>query len=311
MIKYIVKRISLAIVIMITLSIITFLLMKLAPGDPVRYIVRQDIAFISEDVLEETRRALNLDQSLIMQWWIWFKGILTLNFGTSYQTGQTVLKEIVFYSRPTFTLAILTLIVVISISVPLGVIAAYTHNSVFDRMIQIFTSLTVSVPSFFLGIILIFIFNKLLGILPSSGYYSPKYLIMPVLAISLGMLAYYVRFVRVNMIELIHGKVARAYRLRGINEFSIMWNDLLIPSIIPMITMLGMSLSGLVGGTIVIEYLFNIPGLGTFLIESIRARDYPVVQGMVLVLGALVIIGNTLADIIVGILSPEHRTKGN
>ena len=310
MIKYMGKKLIYALITILALTTITFLLLKLAPGDPVQYILKQDITQVDQTTVNETRAALNLDKPIYVQWLLWLKSIAMFDLGNSYQTGNDVEKEIMDSFLPTLSIALLSTMVVTTISIPLGLIAAYKKDCLSDRIIKFLTAMLMSAPSYFIGIVVIFLFSKLLNVLPSEGYYSPIYLVLPVMSVSLGLLAYYVRLVRSNALEHLNGKVAESFRLRGLNEKSIMLNDVLWPSIIPLISMLGMSFGSLLGGTIVIEYLFNIPGLGSLLVESIQTRDYPVIQGIVLLIGVTVIAGNLIADFIIGIISPMHSIRG-
>lgn len=164
-----------------------------------------------------------------------------------------------------------------------------------------------SVPSFFLGTILIYIFAQQLNILPSSGLDSIAGYILPVIALSIGMSAYYVRLMRSTLVELYQSKEVEAARLRGMSEHYILWKDLFKPAIVPVITVLGMSVGSLIGGTVVIENLFGIPGLGHFLVDSIRARDYPVVKGAVIMIGFFVVLANTISDLLLLWLDPKRR----
>ena len=158
-----------------------------------------------------------------------------------------------------------------------------------------------------LGTILIYIFAQRLNILPSSGLDSIAGYILPVIALSVGMSAYYVRLMRSTLVELYQSKEVEAARLRGMSEQYILWKDLFKPAIIPVITVLGMSVGSLIGGTVVIENLFGIPGLGHFLVDSIRARDYPVVQGAVIMIGCFVVLANTISDLILLWIDPKRR----
>ncbi|RIM40488.1 ABC transporter permease [Staphylococcus cohnii] len=169
------------------------------------------------------------------------------------------------------------------------------------------TSFTVSIPSFFLGTILIYVFAQKWNLLPSSGLDTMAGYILPVIALSVGMSAYYVRLMRSNLVELYQSKEVEAARLRGMSERYILWQDLFKPAIIPIITVLGMSVGSLIGGTVVIENLFGIPGIGHFLVDSIRARDYPVVQGAVIMIGFFVVLANTMSDLLLLWIDPKRR----
>ena len=305
--KNILSRIGQMIIVLFVLSTITFILMKLTPGDPVDKVLHLDVANVSNDQIEETKERLGLNQSPIVQYFQWLGQIVQLNFGTSYQTGEPVIKELVFYTPPTVFIAVLTIIVVFVVALPLGIVAAKYYHTWLDTWIRILTSFTVSIPSFFLGTIFIYVFAQKLDVLPSSGLDSMAGYILPVIALSIGMSAYYVRLMRSTLIEFYNSKEVEAARLRGMSERYILWKDLFKPAIIPVITVLGMSVGSLIGGTVVIENLFGIPGVGHFLVDSIRARDYPVVQGAVIMIGFFVVLANTISDLLLLWLDPKRR----
>ncbi|MDG0859665.1 nickel ABC transporter permease [Staphylococcus equorum] len=305
--KNILSRIGQMIIVLFVLSTITFILMKLTPGDPVDKILHLDVANVSSEQIETTKQKLGLDQPVVIQYVQWLGQIVQLNFGTSYQTGEPVINELIYYTPPTAFIAVLTIIIVFIVAVPLGIIAAKYYHTWIDTLIRIITSFTVSIPSFFLGTLLIYVFAQKLNLLPSSGLDSLSGYVLPMIALSIGMSAYYVRLMRSNLVELYQSKEVEAARLRGMSERYILWKDLFKPAIIPVVTVLGMSIGSLIGGTVVIENLFSIPGIGHFLVDSIRARDYPVVQGAVLMIGFLVVLANTISDLLLLWLDPKRR----
>ncbi|MEK4560866.1 nickel ABC transporter permease [Staphylococcus sp. FSL K6-3157] len=305
--KNILSRIGQMIIVLFVLSTITFILMKLTPGDPVDKILHLDVANVSSEQIEATKQKLGLDQPVVIQYIQWLGQIVQLNFGTSYQTGEPVINELIYYTPPTAFIAVLTIIIVFIVAVPLGIIAAKYYHTWIDTLIRIVTSFTVSIPSFFLGTLLIYVFAQKLNLLPSSGLDSLAGYVLPVIALSIGMSAYYVRLMRSNLVELYQSKEIEAARLRGMSERYILWKDLFKPAILPVVTVLGMSIGSLIGGTVVIENLFGIPGIGHFLVDSIRARDYPVVQGAVLMIGFLVVLANTISDLLLLWLDPKRR----
>ncbi|MDW3789257.1 ABC transporter permease [Staphylococcus saprophyticus] len=305
--KNILSRIGQMIIVLFVLSTITFILMKLTPGDPIDKILHLDVANVSSDQIEATKAKLGLDQPVIIQYVQWLGQIIQLNFGTSYQTGEPVIKELIYYTPPTLFIAVMTIVVVFVVAIPLGMIAAKYYHTWLDSLIRSVTSFTVSIPSFFLGTILIYVFAQKWNLLPSSGLDTMAGYILPVIALSVGMSAYYVRLMRSNLVELYQSKEVEAARLRGMSERYILWQDLFKPAIIPIITVLGMSVGSLIGGTVVIENLFGIPGIGHFLVDSIRARDYPVVQGAVIMIGFFVVLANTMSDLLLLWIDPKRR----
>ncbi|MDH9160697.1 MULTISPECIES: nickel ABC transporter permease [Staphylococcus] len=307
MLKNILSRIGQMIIVLFVLSTITFILMKLTPGDPVNKILHLDVANVSNDQIKATKEKLGLNQPILIQYIQWLGQIIRLNFGKSYQTGEPVINELIYYTPTTLIIALCTIILVFIVAVPLGIIAAKYYHTWIDTIIRTVTSFTVSMPSFFLGTMLIYIFSQKFGLLPSSGVDSIAGYILPITSLSIGMSAYYVRLMRSSLVELYQSKEVKASRLRGMSERYILWEDLFKPAIIPIITVLGMSIGSLIGGTVVIENLFGIPGVGRFLVDSIRARDYPVVQGAVIMIGCFVVLANTLGDLLLLWIDPKRR----
>ncbi|PKI21495.1 peptide ABC transporter permease [Staphylococcus succinus] len=305
--KNILSRIGQMIIVLFVLSTITFILMKLTPGDPVNKILHLDVANVSNDQIKATKEKLGLNQPILIQYIQWLGQIIRLNFGKSYQTGEPVINELIYYTPTTLIIALCTIILVFIVAVPLGIIAAKYYHTWIDAIIRTVTSFTVSMPSFFLGTMLIYIFSQKFGLLPSSGVDSIAGYILPITSLSIGMSAYYVRLMRSSLVELYQSKEVKASRLRGMSERYILWEDLFKPAIIPIITVLGMSIGSLIGGTVVIENLFGIPGVGRFLVDSIRARDYPVVQGAVIMIGCFVVLANTLGDLLLLWIDPKRR----
>ena len=297
------------VVVLLTLATITFALMKFTPGDPVDKILHLDEANISQDQIDETRENLGLNESVGKQYLLWLGQIVQLDFGKSYQTGEPVLDELMFFTPPTLIIAGWSMLLVLLVSLPLGVIAALRYQTWVDTLIRVVTSATVSIPSYFLGILFVFFLAQRTSIFPASGIDSPVGYVLPVLSMSIGLSAYYIRMMRSNVIELYQSKEVEASRLRGMSEAYILRADIFKPAIVPIVTILGMSVGSLIGGTVVIENLFGIPGIGQFLVDSIRARDYPVVQGTVLMIGFFVVIANKLSDIVVLFLDPKQRYK--
>ncbi|WP_199189341.1 nickel ABC transporter permease [Staphylococcus succinus] len=307
MLKNILSRIGQMIIVLFVLSTITFILMKLTPGDPINKILHLDVANVSNDQIKATKEKLGLNQPILIQYIQWLGQIVRLNFGKSYQTGEPVINELIYYTPTTLIIALCTIILVFIVAVPLGIIAAKYYHTWIDTIIRTVTSFTVSMPSFFLGTMLIYIFSQKFDLLPSSGVDSIAGYILPITSLSIGMSAYYVRLMRSSLVELYQSKEVKASRLRGMSERYILWEDLFKPSIIPIITVLGMSIGSLIGGTVVIENLFGIPGVGRFLVDSIRARDYPVVQGAVIMIGCFVVLANTLGDLLLLWIDPKRR----
>lgn len=303
LIKSIVLRLIQMCIVLFIISTITFILMKFSPGNPVDKILHLDVAQISTEQVKATEDKLGLNDSIFSQWWQWFNQLLHFDLGTSFQTNEPVVDDVLSYAPSTLIIAILTLIVSLIISIPLGILAAKYYHHTIDKVIRILTSLSVSLPSFFIGILLIYFVNRILNI--ADNTFTTYFL--PVLTLAVGMCAYIIRLIRSNLLELYQSPIVEASRLRGMSERYILFKDLLVPALLPIIPLLGISLGSLIGGTVVIENLFDIPGLGYLLVDSIKARDYPAIQGCVLFIGFFIVLINAIADIVSLLLDPKQR----
>lgn len=307
MFKTIISKILQMMIILFVITTLTFILMKLSPGNPVNKILHLDTTQVSQYQIQATEQKLGLNDSIFVQWWHWMSHLLHFNLGTSFQTNEPVTQEIAGYIGPTLIITFGTLIVSMIISIPLGIFAALNYHKTLDHLIRIFTSLSVSLPSFFIGLILLFIFNQKLNLLPTSEEGSIAIYVLPILTMSIGMCAYYIRLIRSNLLEQYQSPIVEASRLRGMSERYILFNDIFKPSLLPIIPLLGLSVGSLIGGTVVIENLFDIPGLGYILVDSIKSRDYPLIQGCVLFIGCFVVIINMIADILSLMMDPKQR----
>ncbi|GJF43914.1 ABC transporter permease [Staphylococcus argenteus] len=303
MLRSILHRLIQMIVVLFVISTLTFILMKLSPGNPVDKILHLDVAHVSAEQINATEEKLGLKDSLVSQWWQWMKQLFQLNLGRSIETKEPVTQSLFEYAPPTLLISFSTLILSLAISIPLGVLSAIRYHKLTDKVIRTVATLSISLPAFFIGIILLFIFTNLLNI--DSILWNQ--FILPVFTLSLGMCAYIIRLVRSNLLTLYQSNVVKASRLRGMSERYILIHDLLKPTLLPIIPLLGISLGSLIGGTVVIENLFDIPGIGYLLMDSIKSRDYPIIQGCVLFIGFFVVLINTIADLLSLSLDPKQR----
>ena len=284
------------IVVLFVISTLAFILMKLSPGNPVDKILHLDVAQVSTEQINATKDKLGLNDSLLVQWWHWMNHLLHFNLGKSFESKEPVTQILFNYAPITLLISFSTLVVSLCISIPLGIIAAKRFHKWTDKVIRVISTLSISLP---------FIVTNLMNI--DSVILSQ--FILPVLTLSLGMCAYIIRLVRSNLLILLKSNIVQASRLRGMNERYILIHDLLKPTILPIIPLLGISLGSLIGGTVVIENLFDIPGIGYLLMDSIKSRDYPVIQGCVLFIGFFVVIINTIADLLTLLLDPKQRLQ--
>ncbi|MFC7373214.1 nickel ABC transporter permease [Fictibacillus iocasae] len=307
--KYFANRLFELLLFLLLLSFVSFLFMKLAPGDPVRYMLNIDDVAVSDERIEELREELGFNKPLIEQYGLWLMRFFQLDLGTSYMTQQPVLEELAGKLPATLLLTFCSVIVMIVSAVPVGSFAAVYQNKMIDRFSRLFALLGASVPSFWLGLLLIQLFSVKLGLLPSMGADTIIHLILPSVTLGVAMAAVYVRLLRSSLLESLGQDFILSARARGIKEWRIFVRHAFRHSLTPVITIFGVSLGSLLGGTVIIEVLFSYPGIGKLVIDAIVRRDYPVIQGYILFMGLFVAIINMLVDLSYRYVDPEIRLK--
>ncbi|RAK22042.1 peptide/nickel transport system permease protein [Anoxybacillus vitaminiphilus] len=307
---YIVKRMMEFLLFFLLLSFVSFVFIKLAPGDPVKQMLRVDEVAVTKEQIESLREELKLNEPLYVQYWYWLKRFFQFDLGHSYMTKKPVFDELLSRFPATVMLTCTSLMVMVFISAPLGTLSALYKNKWIDHASRLFALVGSSIPSFWLGLILMDLFAVKLNLLPSMGKGTWKHLILPSLTLGIAMSAAYVRLLRSSLLESFHKDYVKAARSRGISEKRIFFFHVFRHSLIPVITIFGMSLGSLISGTVVIEVLFSYPGIGKLIVDAIVRRDYPVIQGYVLFISLLIVMINIFIDICYRYLNPEIRLKG-
>lgn len=307
MVKTLVSRILQFILVIVSVSFLTFSLVYLAPGDAAELILSLQGEGASHEVIEEMREQMGLNDPFLVQYARWAGNALKGDLGVSYKNGHLVKDEISGKFRNTVLLAGVSFAVLLIFAFPLGVYSALNHNRLSDVIIRIITIFGVSMPQFWLALMLIYILAVRLGLLPVAISMTPKGMIMPVIAISLDLICVYARQIRAAILEEMSQQYVTGLRARGIPMKTVMFRNVIPNSMTSIITLLGLSAGTLLSGTAIIEQIFGWPGIGKFTLEAISYRDYPVIQAYVLVI-TLVYIGiNTLVDIIVYFQNPRAR----
>jgi peptide/nickel transport system permease protein len=306
-------RLLTVIPVLLGISIISFLVIRMIPGDVISSIMGQD--FGDPTIEAEMRRYFGLDVPVYEQFLTWFGNLLQGDLGTSMRTGQPVLEEIMQRFPSTLLLAISALVVSIIISIPLGVLSATKRNGLLDAGTRIGSLIGLSLPNFWLGILLVYVFSVSLGWLPSQGagegegfFASLKYLILPAITLGASLAAISMRMTRSSMLEVLNQDYVRTARAKGLSERLVVSRHALRNSLIPVVTVLGIQAGALLGGTVIVEQVFAWPGLGTMVIRGISQRDYPVVQGTLLFLAFFYVVVNLLVDLIYTYLDPRLRS---
>jgi len=316
MLTYITRRLIQAVFVIILVTLLVFFAMRLLPGDPILMYVSSDEMTQSTDAeIAALRHEFGLDRPMVMQYLIWIKNVFHGDLGMSIIQRTSVSSEIARRMPITLHLGLVSLVLIIIVGIPLGSIAAIRRSTWMDTVATFFANLGVTVPVFWLGILLIYFIGLKLGLLPIFGYTSPfkdfwlnlKQIIMPVFCLSIFGTAAIARQSRSSLLEVIHQDYIRTAWAKGLKEVVIIKRHALKNSLIPVFTLLGVTLRHLFGGSVIVETLFNIPGLGRFAVTGLLTQDYAVVEGVVLVTATVVIFVNLLVDLSYGWLDPKIR----
>ncbi|MDY0393597.1 nickel ABC transporter permease [Virgibacillus halophilus] len=309
MISLIIRRFFQLFLLLFGISFIVFISMFIAPGDPAA-IVAGPTASASD--LEAVRASMGLDKPVLVQYFDYLAGVFHGDFGYSYQTGQSVSDAIISRFPNTFKLGIASMIVAIVIGVITGILSAIKHNSWIDLSSTTVALLGVSIPNFWLGAMLILVFGVNLQLLPVGGLsYSVfsaegiKELILPAITLGTASAALIARMSRSSMLEVIKSDYIRTARAKGVKRRSVVWVHALRNAMIPVITIIGIDFGALLGGTVITEQVFAINGIGRLMIDAIAARDFPIIQGTVLLVAAIFVVVNLVVDIIYALIDPR------
>jgi peptide/nickel transport system permease protein len=312
MTAYILRRLLLLIPVLFIVGLIVFTLIHLTPGDPASVMLGRDATNEQKVALREQ---LGLNEPFLVQLGDWFWNALHLDFGESLFIGKPVTAALMDRVQPTALLAIYSLILAVVIAVPSGVLAATRPNSVLDRLLMMLSISGVAIPSFFFGILLILLFAVNLGWLPAGGYVnlgeSPidhlKYMILPVLALGFSAAGLMARLVRSTMLDVLNQDFVRTAYAKGLPQRHVVLLHALRNALIPVMTIVGITFAHMLGGAIVIETVFNLPGMGRLLVQSVTRRDFPVVQGAVMTVAAIQVLVMLLLDVLYVYVDPRVR----
>lgn len=311
--------------LMLGITLVSFFVIHLAPGNPVEIETEMSMK-ASAQARENLKKLYGLDRPLHEQYLNWLKRFITLDFGQSFVDGKAVITKIKERIPVTLTINLLSLLLILLIAIPIGVLSAVRQYSLFDRLTTVFVFLGFSTPTFWLALLLMLLFGVHLGILPISGIQSIDvsdmtaterffdrlhHLILPVCLSAFGGIAGLSRYSRSSMLEVIRQDYIRTARAKGLNEETVIINHALKNALLPIVTILGLSVPGLIGGSVIFETIFAIPGMGQLFYSSAMARDYPTIMGILVIGAFLTLLGNLLADISYALVDPRIRTGKN
>lgn len=312
MLRLIALRVAMAVPVMLVVATIVFLLLRLSPGDPAMVLAGDNA---TPEALARIRAEMGLDRPLLVQYLGWLAEITQGKFGTSILSKVPVLALIHDRLEPTLVLALTAIVITVVVAVPLGAISAYRHNSWVDRAIMMLSVVGFSVPAFVIGYLLILFLAVKADLFPVQGYVSPftdplaalRHLALPSLTLALVFMALIARVTRSSVLEVLGEDFIRTARAKGNVESRVLWRHALPNAAVPVITVIGLGIALLISGVVVTESVFNLPGVGRLTIDAILARDYPVVQGLMLFFALIYVGVNLLIDIAYVIVDPRIR----
>ncbi len=311
---YLIRRLLLAVPTILGVLLAVFLLIRLVPGDVVTQLIGLEAA-ISPKRVEELRKLFGLDRPLPVQFTEYLANVVSGDLGKSLRTGLPVGQELARRFPVTMELALMGLLVALLIGIPVGVIAAVRRGRAGDYVATGFVLLGLSVPSFWLAILLILLFALRIGWLPPTGYIAPsedllanlRDMVLPALSVGLVLAAAITRIVRSSLLEVLGRYYIRTARAKGLRESVVILKHALRNALIPVVTVIGLQFGTLLGGTVIIEQIFSLPGVGRYALEGINLRDYPVIQGAVLAIALAFVLVNVLVDMCYGFFDPRIR----
>jgi len=312
MASYLLRRILATIPVMILVAIFIFMLLRLTPGDPAAIIAGD---YANDAQIAEIREKLGLDQPLVTQFFVWVGNMLQGDFGQSFFYKKQVSELIASRLEPTMSLSLLTIVLTVLIAVPMGTLAAYRQGSWIDRVIMGFSVLGFSLPVFVIGYAMIYVFSIELSWLPVQGYQRISdgvggwllRLILPSLALSVVFVAFIARMTRTSVLEVLGEDYVRTARAKGQTESKVLMRHAVRNAAVPIVTVIGLSFAILIGGVVVTESVFTIPGLGLLTVEAVLARDFPTIQAVILLFSFIYVLINLAIDVSYTFLDPRIR----
>jgi len=319
---YILKRLALMVPMLLGITIISFAVMKMAPGDPISLVTDMN-PNVNEEAVKRMRAHYGLDQPWHVQYGKWLRNMLMLDFGRSFAPDNRPVIDKVLERIPiTLLINVLSMTLILAVAIPIGVMSAVRQDSLFDKATTVFVFLGFAIPTFWLALLLMILFGVQWDLLPISGFRSLNYaylsplgqvldimehLILPVFVSAFSGLAGMSRYMRSNMLEVIRQDYITTARAKGLDERTVIFKHALRNALLPVITVLGLSVPGLIGGSVIFETVFAIPGMGQLFYQSVMMRDYPTIMGILVIGACLTLLGNLLADVGYSLADPRIR----
>jgi peptide/nickel transport system permease protein len=324
---YVLRRLVLALPLLLGITFVSFFVIHLAPGEPVDAQTGGDLNPESGAQAKQMLRELyGLDKPLPVQYWNWLSRIVRLDFGRSFAPdGRPVLQKIGERLPITLLLNVIEMVIILALAIPIGVLSATRQYSLFDKITTVFVFVGFATPDFWFALLLMMLFGSQLGWLPISGlrdinweYLSAwrqqwdflSHLLLPITVATFGGLAGFSRYMRQSMLEVVRQDYIQSARAKGLAERVVIGKHALRNALLPVVTILGLSLPGLIGGSVIVESIFAIPGMGQLMVQSVFQRDYPVIMGNLVIVATLTLVANLIADVGYGLVDPRIRMGG-
>lgn len=309
MVNYIVSRLIQGIIVIFLISVVTFVIMRMMPGDPVRLLLGEGNIKINQEQIDAIRTKWGLDRPYYEQYLIWAGGLLRGDFGESLIRRGVSVREMIFEAMPvTAYLNLMAIAVALVLSIPAGIFAAVRRNSTFDYLLTLGSTAGAALPNFWLALVSIILFALWLGWLPPFGLKEWDGYVLPVAVLALGEMAIFARVMRGATIEVLNQDYVRTATAKGLSHRTVVLRHAVRNALLPVVTVIGFRIAFLFSGTIIIENIFAIPGIGRLFIDSVFRIDYQVVQSIVVLLAALVVLANLVTDLVYAFVDPRLRT---
>jgi peptide/nickel transport system permease protein len=316
--RYLLARLLISVPVLLGITLVTYFIINLAPGDPVSALINPDqAAVLGPDFIEQQRERLGLNEPIPIRYALWLKEVAQGNLGFSLADQQPIVDKIGERLWPTLKLMLTALVIALVVAIPVGVLSAVKQYSIIDYVATVFGFGAISIPSFFLSLAVIYIFSLRLGWLPTAGmatfgqptalWDSIRHLILPAVVLGLAEAAPLIRYTRSSMLEVIQQDYVTVARAKGLRERGVIYGHALRNALIPLITIIALSLPRLLGGTVIVEAIFAWPGMGTLAITAVRGRDYPVIMAINLISAVMILLSNLLADVIYALVDPRIK----
>jgi len=325
MVLFALRRLIISVPLLIGITFVSYLVISLAPGGPLDFLTPED-PNASPEVKERLIKEFGLDQPLYIQYGKWLSRAVRLDFGRSFlPDGKPVLTKIGERLPITLLLSVIEMLIIVGLAVPVGVMSATRQYSLYDKVTTVFVFIGFATPDFWLAQLLMILFGLQLGWLPISGLRSLNFeylsfwtqqwdflshLVLPIVVATFGGLAGFSRYMRQSMLEVTRQDYIQTARAKGLSERVVIGKHALRNALLPVVTILGLSLPGLIGGSIIVETIFAIPGMGQLMVQSVFSRDYPVVMGNLVIVATLTLVANLVADVAYGLVDPRIRLGG-